>query len=321
MSVNARWAASGANASKRRLRSGTVFSLVTMSAEGFRIAPGVMLSSTESSLCDFLCKSARNSLDLGGGGPRLHTEWELKVVSPGRLSFKTLSDGLVSFVLVAAALTLIYRNVFGNANQPREAAEIPSEPLQVDEAAVRGSKDAKTVMIVYSDFQCPFCRRFARDVLPEIERRYISTARVALVFRHLPLPIHSQAVQAAAIAECAGQQGRFWEMHDRLFAEEQLNADTLRVISKSLPLDEPLFDTCLGDRAIGERIATSVAEANALGIRSTPSFFLGQRLADGRVDVVRVLSGLRPEQLIRDLDSVLGGEGTSFRSWFRRFTS
>jgi protein-disulfide isomerase len=76
-------------------------------------------------------------------------------------------------------------------------------------------------MIVFADFECPFCGRFTREVLPIIEQEYLSTGRLQLVYHHFPLPSHRNAVSAAVAADCAGQQGRFWDMHDKLFSAGQ----------------------------------------------------------------------------------------------------
>jgi protein-disulfide isomerase len=171
-------------------------------------------------------------------------------------------------------------------------------------------------MVVFSDFQCSFCARFTRDVLPELERRYVATGRVAMVFRHLPLPIHPQAVQAAVLAECAGQQGRFWEMHDRLFAEERLTEATLDAIPGSMDLDMERLAGCVSDDAVSAGVRASAAEANALGIRGTPAFFLGRRVDDGRVQVGRVISGARPLQdFVVQLDLAIDGKPTGWRFW------
>jgi protein-disulfide isomerase len=230
-----------------------------------------------------------------------------------RLSRSAL-DVVTSFVLIAAAVTVIYTNVGSRAPAGLQA---PSAPLSIQGAPIRGSNDAETVMIVYSDFQCPFCGRFARDVLPEIERRYIATGQVALVFRHLPLPMHPQAALAAAIAECAGQQGQFWEMHDRLFAERSLDEAIIRSsIPRSLRLDMRQFDDCLLDDVVATRLNASISEANVLGIRGTPAFFLGKRLADGDVKVLRAFSGARPlAEFIEGLDTTLKSELGGWRSW------
>lgn len=235
----------------------------------------------------------------------------------GKATLRSVLDVVTSVVLIAAASTIVYRNVISDPGRPQAALEVPSEPLSIEGAPTRGSKDAKAVMIVYSDFQCPFCGRFARDVLPEIERRYITTGSVALAFRHLPLPIHAHAVQAAASAECAGRQGRFWEMHDLLFAQNRLDEEILLRLTKSIELlDRGRFDECLKDKAIRERVTASADEAQRLGIRSTPTFFIGKRLENGRVSVSRVLSGTRPvNDFIEQLDATLSGKPASRFRW------
>jgi protein-disulfide isomerase len=90
-------------------------------------------------------------------------------------SLRSVLDVAVSLVMVAAASTLIYKNVFATPGAENTELKVPSEPVSIAGAQLRGRGDAKAVMIVYSDFQCPFCRRFAREVLPEIERRYVAT--------------------------------------------------------------------------------------------------------------------------------------------------
>jgi protein-disulfide isomerase len=236
-----------------------------------------------------------------------------------RLSLRSFADVMTSIVLIAAALTVIYNNVFADQARDATSLPVPPEPLSLDGAAMRGSKDAQAVMIVYSDFECPFCRRFAQEVLPEIERRYVATGKVALAFRHLPLPIHKQATRAAVLAECAGQQDRFWEMHDMLFAQHNLDDGTLLAIPKSISLDGQTFEACLRNQAVGARVQASIDQAAALSVRSTPSFFFGQRLSDGRVRVLGAASGARPVTDFTDrLDAVLPGRSI-WSSWMSFF--
>lgn len=224
---------------------------------------------------------------------------------------------MASVALIAAAAVLIYAVLVPRTGAVESDLGVPREPLVIADAPVRGADDAAAVMIVYADFQCPFCGRFTREVLPEIERRYVDTGQVAVVFRHLPLPIHPLATQAAVLAECAGDQGRFWEVHDRMFAETVLNNEHLETIPDAVGLEPLQFARCTADDAVLARVRTSAEEANALGIRGTPAFFLGDRLADGRVRVARAISGARPaEEFIAELDAMLAGETTTgWRSW------
>lgn len=232
------------------------------------------------------------------------------------MSARSALDVITSIVMITAASILIYRTTSGAAGNGRPGVEVPSTPVAIDGAPIRGSEDAPVVMIVYSDFQCPFCARFARDVLPEVERSYVATGKVAVAFRHLPLPIHEYATQAAMSAECAGEQGRFWEMHDLLFALEKLNGEAMLSLAESLDLDKARFDGCLADQDTSNQVRSSAAAADALGVRSTPTFFFGKRLDDGRVRVLRVLSGARPiDEFTNQLDRALVDASSMWRGW------
>ena len=86
---------------------------------------------------------------------------------------------------------------------------------------VKGDPNAPVTMIEYSDFQCPFCRLFFNDTLPTIQKEYVDTGKVKLVYRHFfPIPQHLAAEPSAEASECAGEQGKFWEMHDAIFTEQ-----------------------------------------------------------------------------------------------------
>lgn len=237
-----------------------------------------------------------------------------------RFQLRSALDVIMMVIVIAAALTVIYRNM-SSSPVPAEL-EVPSEPVSIEGAPLRGSEDAEVVMIVYADFQCPYCGRFTREVLPDIERHYVATGRVALAFRHLPLSIHPQAVPAAVRAECAGQQGKFWEMHDFLFAQEPLDEETLLTLPESIRVDRPRFADCLLDQTVGERVRASGNEARGLGIRGTPAFLIGTRLSDGRVDVTRTISGTQPVEVFEEqLDGALKGESAGWRSWIGRYSS
>src|SRR5262249_51151954 len=106
----------------------------------------------------------------------------------------------------------------------RTAHENPTRALpgkvqvKIEDGYTLGAKDAPLTMIEYSDLQCPFCRRFHADALPQIKKNYIDTGRLRLVIRDLPLEIHSNALPAAVAARCAGEQNQYWGMRDLLMA-------------------------------------------------------------------------------------------------------
>jgi protein-disulfide isomerase len=135
----------------------------------------------------------------------------------GRFSWKSAFDVITSVVMLGAATFLVSSHLSSRGSS-RPELEVPAEPVSIAGAANKGSVDARIVMIAFTDFQCPFCGRFAREVLPQLEHDYIATGRVQFVYRHLPLPIHQYALKAAQAAECARRQDQFWPMHDWLFA-------------------------------------------------------------------------------------------------------
>lgn len=187
---------------------------------------------------------------------------------------------------------------------PGVPAPLPSEPVSLVGAPIRGASTATVAMIVYSDFECPFCARFAAQILPQLDREYISAGKIRLLFRHLPLEqIHRRAVGAALGAACAQAQGRFWEMHDLLFVDRK-KLDRANVIqyAQGLKLNMTAFSSCLRDEAPAH-VRLDQENATKLGLRGTPAFLIGTVQADGRLKVTGRLSGARPmEEFRRALD-------------------
>jgi protein-disulfide isomerase len=140
---------------------------------------------------------------------------------------------------------------------------------------VRGPSAAPVTIIEYSDFQCPFCAR----VNPTLDRiRQTFGDRVRIVFKDFPLPNHPEAPKAAEAAHCAGDQGKFWEMHDRIFANQQsMQVPALKQHAVSLGLDAGAFDQCLESGKHATRIADSQKSGEALGVASTPTLYVNGR--------------------------------------------
>ena len=185
----------------------------------------------------------------------------------------------------------------GLLRTPPPPPAIPSSVQSIADAAVKGSADAAVVLIEYADFQCPYCGQFARQILPEIEKRYVSTGLVRVVFKHMPLQeIHPQAVMAAETAECARQQGKFWQMHDALFADQRLDETSLVEKARAIGVGIPQFSECVrGSGGVGngrDRVKQDLATARALGLAVTPTFLIGRDVG-GAVKVAQILTGVR----------------------------
>ena len=143
----------------------------------------------------------------------------------------------------------------------------------------RGPVDAPIVFIEYTDFQCPYCDR-VQPTIDALRERYGD--KMVHVFKHLPLPMHQQAGLAAEASLCAGDQGKFWELHDWIFANKNnLSRDTLVTQAETLGLDLEAFSTCLDAGTHRGHVQADTAEANSFGIRGTPGFVVNGRVVTG----------------------------------------
>jgi protein-disulfide isomerase len=143
----------------------------------------------------------------------------------------------------------------------------------------RGPIDAPVSLVEYGDFECPHCKQAAPVVKLLLER---FAGRVRFVYRHFPLEgVHPHALSAAVAAEAAGAQGRFWPMHDRLFADQQhLELPDLRARAQALDLDLHRYDADVADERYLARVRDHLRSGEASGVRATPTFFLDGRICD-----------------------------------------
>ena len=143
-----------------------------------------------------------------------------------------------------------------------------------------GSPDAQVIILEFSDFQCPYCRRHVLETEPQIKKEYIETGLVRVIYKHFPVPGHQHAPLAGIVAECAGQQGKFWRMHDRLFATqpEWSGAQDVRPIfdrlAQEIELDLTAYQACLDDPQVAEKVQRDFDEGRRVGVRGTPNFIV-----------------------------------------------
>lgn len=143
----------------------------------------------------------------------------------------------------------------------------------------RGSSQASVEVIEFSDFQCPFCQR-ANPTVQQVLKTYGD--RIKFVYRHYPLPNHPNARPAAEASACAEAQGRFWDYHDRLFADPTKLTDAdLKAHAEAVGLDMPKFNACFDNRQQKAGIDADIAAADAVGVTGTPAFFINGRAIDG----------------------------------------
>jgi protein-disulfide isomerase len=174
----------------------------------------------------------------------------------------------------------------------------PAEALKLIDVAgapVRGNPDAKVTIVEYGDFQCPYCLR-SRPTLEKILQTYPKD--VKLIYKHFPLSFHREAMNAHRAALAAGEQGKFWEMHDAIFAKPRdLAPETMRDHAGKLGLDVAKFDADYKSEAVAKKIAADQEEGRKALVRGTPAFFVNGKM----------ISGAQPfEAFQREIDAALG---------------
>ena len=151
--------------------------------------------------------------------------------------------------------------------------------IEVGDSPIRGSKDAKITIVEWADFQCPFCVR-VNPTLEQIAKEYGDKVRVA--FKHLPLSMHNKARAAHQASEAAHRQGKFWEMHDRIFARpKDLSPETYLRYAREIGLDIDKYNSDLSSSSVRKVVDADLAMARKLGVSGTPSFFVNGRFLSG----------------------------------------
>ncbi|HEX5888206.1 MAG TPA: thioredoxin domain-containing protein [Pyrinomonadaceae bacterium] len=160
----------------------------------------------------------------------------------------------------------------------RLPAPAVSGPELVDGSPVKGPAKAAVTIVEFSDFECPFCAQ-VQDTLKQIMERY--GGQVRLVFKHLPSEGHRNSLAAARAAYCAGEQDRFWQFHDAVFASRKLSPELFGEIGVRLGLGREKFAACLSDEASRTAIVRDIELARRYRIDSTPSFLINGKLVKG----------------------------------------
>ena len=184
-------------------------------------------------------------------------------------------------------------------------------PVNVHGEPFKGDGRARVAIMEYSDFDCSFCAKYAREIYPLIDEDYVKAGRIKYFFRDLPAREHTNALAKARAARCAGEQGKFWEMHDRLFADQSASAGPdFTSHAQALELDTKKFNECLSGGRYVENIQLSVAGAKRIGILGTPAFLIGTVTEDGDfMRATKVLLGAEKYETFKSiLDELLGSQ-------------
>jgi len=156
------------------------------------------------------------------------------------------------------------------------------QDVKYDNAPVKGDKNAKVTIVEFSDFQCPYCGKFYQETWSQIKKDYIDTGKVKVAFKHLPLGFHEYAMPAAEASECANEQGKFWEYHDKIFVNQaSLNNEILSIWAKDIGLNMDKFNQCVKEGKYKNKIQKDLSDADVYGASGTPTFFINGKILVG----------------------------------------
>ena len=163
----------------------------------------------------------------------------------------------------------------------------PTGPVDVsiDDDPMKGDKKAPVTIVEFTDYQCPYCGRYARETMPEIVKNYVDTGKVRYVLRDFPLGNHASAGPAANAAECVREQGgdeMYYDYHDILFENQgELSTEKLKEYAADFDIDQAALATCVDELKFKEEINKDFADGNNYGVRGTPAFFINGELLAG----------------------------------------
>jgi protein-disulfide isomerase len=208
---------------------------------------------------------------------------------------------------ILAELRDIHKLLVEQRAHPADGDAAAAAHVQIDDVAAYafGAASAPLTLVEFTDYQCPFCKRFHDQTWPELKRNYVDTGKVRYLVRDLPLQFHAEAMPSAIAAHCAGDQGQFWPVHEALFAiTEPLSAGAARKIALHLGVKVEQFDSCVKGAAVASAIRADTAEAERIGINGTPGFVLAHKNG-GKLDGT-VLLGAQPYQVFASrIDALL----------------
>ena len=221
------------------------------------------------------------------------TELEKKQYNPAMLSRPlrprrtSVSPLVYMFIPLAFFLGLGGGFLLWGSNQGSTAANtntIRRVDVSTDDDPSIGPDNAPVTIIEFSDYQCPYCQVWYKQVYQELLATYPN--KIRFVYRDMPLPMHAEAVPAAEAADCAGEQGAYWKYHDALFSQQYgLNQAAYQKYAADLGLDTKAFNTCIASNKFLSEVQADASDAAKVGINGTPSFVVNGRIMVGALPI------------------------------------
>ena len=226
------------------------------------------------------------------------------------------TGGMKGFYTLLGGAAVIGAAVIGYLMLRKPAVSIAANPvIQVSDTSgfrgyLLGSDSAKLEVTEYADYECPACQQWATVQFPTIQERLIATGKVRWRYRDFPLEIHPHSRIAAHVAACAAEQGKYWEMNEKIYSWEgdwPTRSNPIGISSdyaRAVGLDIPRYDACMNSGRYAGRLQASYNEGIAAGVHSTPTFLINGRLYAGGRDVYY-------DMLKAMLDSIAGAKPAS----------
>lgn len=203
-----------------------------------------------------------------------------KLILPGAI--------LIAALLISGSVVFYSLNSGKLGANIRQAGDsVAGEKINVsaDDDPFVGNGKAKVVIVEFSDFQCPFCRTFWSNTLPQIKKEYIDTGKAKFVFRDYPLSFHPAAQISAEASECADDQGKYWEMHDKIFGEQAKKGTgtvtygsiELKSWASQIGLNMNIFNRCLDSRKYKLEVEKDLSDGSVYGVSGTPTLFINSK--------------------------------------------
>ncbi len=228
--------------------------------------------------------------------PWLYTTILLAFVSIGLLVGLLATISTMSSLVTGKQAVVQPQEIQQQAPPPPPQPDAPSQPeskdlgFSLEGDPLKGQSNAPVTIVEFSDFQCPFCGRFFTGTFPQIDKDYIQTGKVKFYYMDFPLSFHENAQPAALAAECANEQNKFWEFHDKVFQnQESLSTDAYKKWAKELGLNEQQFSSCFDSKKYLSEVQSDFDTGSKAGVSGTPSF----RICKGTSDCTTIV-GAQP---------------------------
>lgn len=204
------------------------------------------------------------------------------------------------------------KSMLQRARRPRKSVKGPAK-VGVAGKPSQGSQNAPVTMVEFSDYQCPYCKRYISTVFPTIKKDYIDTGKVKYVFRDFPIPtLHPQAIKAHEAAHCAGEQNQYWEMHDILFENSKdFSLAALKRYAQDVGLNADKFNDCLQTGRYARRVEKEITDGRKVGVSGTPSFVIGPSGSGETITGAVVIGAQPPATFKQVIENALKGTSKS----------